>query len=65
MRNTSFLKIGGGLKKKNDITHYDITFTITMVVKQGKLKCIECMNKSDEFHDVSTCYTKFLKYDPF
>ncbi len=26
---------------------YDITFTITMIVKQEKLKCIECTNKRD------------------
>jgi hypothetical protein len=25
---------------------------------------IECTNKRDELHDVSTCYIIFLKYDP-
>jgi len=35
-----------------------------MIIKQGGLKCIECMNKKDELYDVSICYTKFLKYDP-
>jgi hypothetical protein len=53
MKKLSFLKIGG-LKKENVITHYDIAFLIMMVVKQGRFKCIECMNKSDELHDVST-----------
>jgi hypothetical protein len=43
---------------------YDITFTITMTIKQRRLKCIECMNKGDELYDVPICYTKFLKYDP-
>jgi hypothetical protein len=44
---------------------YDIAFTVMMVVKQGRFKCIKCMNKGDELHDVSTCCTKFLKYDHF
>jgi hypothetical protein len=43
---------------------YDIVFMIMMAVKQGRFKCIECMNKKYELHDVSTYYTKFLKYDP-
>jgi hypothetical protein len=35
---------------------YDIiTFTITMVIKQGIFKCIKCKKKKDELHDVSTC----------
>jgi hypothetical protein len=42
----------------------DITFMITMIVKQRKLECIEYMNKRDELYDVPTFYTKFLKYDP-
>jgi hypothetical protein len=40
---------------------YEIAFTIIMTIKQGKLKCIECTNKRDELHDVSTYCTKFLK----
>jgi hypothetical protein len=44
---------------------YDITFTITMTIKQRRLECIECINKRDELYDVPTCYMKFLKYDPF
>jgi hypothetical protein len=31
----------------------------------GIFKCIECTNKGDALYDVSTYYTKFLKYDPF
>jgi hypothetical protein len=27
-------------------------------------KDIQCSNKNDELYDVSTYYTKFLKYDP-
>jgi hypothetical protein len=38
------------------------TFTITMVVKQRRLKWIECTNKGDELHDVSTYYMMFLKF---
>jgi hypothetical protein len=30
----------------------DITFTITMIVKQRIFKCIKCMNKGDELYDV-------------
>jgi hypothetical protein len=48
--------------KKDD---YDTDFTIMMVIKQGKLKCIKCTNKWGELHDVSTYYMKFLKYDLF
>jgi hypothetical protein len=44
---------------------YDIAFMIMMIIKYGTLKCIECTNKGDELYDVPTCYTKFLKYDPF
>jgi len=44
---------------------YDIVFTIIMTVKQGRLKCIKCMNKKDELYDVLSCSMKFLKYDPF
>jgi hypothetical protein len=40
-------------------------FTITMIVKHGRFKCIECMNKGDKLHNVFTFYTKFLKYDLF
>ncbi len=45
----------------------DITFMIIVIikVKHGRFKCIKCMNKGDELYDVSTCCTKFLKYDPF
>jgi hypothetical protein len=43
----------------------DITFTIMMTIKQGKLECIKCMNKGDELHDVPICSMKFLKNDPF
>jgi hypothetical protein len=44
---------------------YDITFTIIMIVKQGKFKCIKYTNKGDELYGVPTYFTKFLKYDPF
>jgi hypothetical protein len=40
---------------------YDITFMITMIVKQGKFKYT---NKGDELYDVPTCCMKILKYDP-
>ncbi len=30
----------------------DITFTITMIVKQRIFKCIKCMNKGNELYDV-------------
>jgi hypothetical protein len=40
---------------------YDITFMIMVIIKQGKLKCIECMNKDDELHDVPTSSTKFFE----
>ncbi len=40
---------------------YDIVFTIMMIVKQKRFKC---MNKGDELHDVSTYCMKLLKYDP-
>jgi hypothetical protein len=43
---------------------YDITFIITMTVKQKRFECIKCMNKRDELYDVPTRCTKFLKYDP-
>jgi hypothetical protein len=43
----------------------EITFTITMIVKQKRLECIECTNKGDELYDVPTYCMKFLKYDPF
>jgi len=34
---------------------YDIiTFMIPMVVKQRRFKCIECTNKKNELHDLST-----------
>jgi len=37
---------------------------ITMTIKQGRFKCIECINKGDELYNVPTYCTKFLKYDP-
>jgi len=44
--------LGGSQGRRDD---YDIiTFMITMVVKQRKFKCIECTNKGDELHDLST-----------
>ncbi len=42
----------------------DITVTITMTIKQKKLKYIKCTNKMDELYDVPTYCMKFLKYDP-
>jgi hypothetical protein len=44
---------------------HKITFTIAMIIKQGRLKNIKCMNKKDMLHDVPICYIKFLKYNPF
>jgi len=38
---------------------------ITVIVKQGRLKCIKCTCKSDKLYDVSTHYNKVFKYDPF
>jgi hypothetical protein len=49
-----------GSHGKNDDSH--IALQISMVVKQGKFKC---MNKGDELHDVSTCCMKFLKCNLF
>ncbi len=43
----------------------DITFIITMIIKQRRIKCIECTNKKDELYDVPIYCMKFLKYDPF
>jgi hypothetical protein len=43
----------------------NIAFTIMVIIKHIRFKCIECMNKRDEFYDVPTFYMKFLKYDPF
>jgi hypothetical protein len=43
----------------------EITFTITMTIKQRKLEYIKCTNKENELYDVPTYYTKFLKYDSF
>jgi hypothetical protein len=43
---------------------YDIGFMIIMIAKQGKVKCIKCMNKGDELYDVPTYCMKFFKYDP-
>jgi len=40
-----------------------LIFTIMVIIKHGRFKCIKCMNKADELHDVPTCYMKFLKYD--
>jgi hypothetical protein len=42
----------------------DITFIITMIIKQRKIECIKGMNKKDELYDIVTYYMKFLKYDP-
>jgi hypothetical protein len=42
---------------------HDFAFTITVIIKQGKLKCIKYTNKRDELYDVPTYYKKFLKYD--
>jgi hypothetical protein len=41
----------------------DITFTIAMTIKQGRLKCIKCINKGDELYDIPVYYMKFLKSD--
>ncbi len=38
---------------------YNITFMIIMIIKQGKFKCIKCMNKGDELYDIFTYDTKF------
>jgi hypothetical protein len=43
----------------------DITSMIMMIIKQKGFKCVKCINKRYEFYDVPTCYTKFLKYDPY
>jgi hypothetical protein len=43
---------------------YDITFIVMMITKQGKFKCIECMNNKDKLYDVPTYSMKNLKYDP-
>jgi hypothetical protein len=42
---------------------YDIAFMTMIIIEQKKLECIECTNKGDELYDVSTCCTKFLKYN--
>jgi hypothetical protein len=47
----------GSHGKRDD---YDITFTIMMAIKHGRLKCIK---QGNELHDVSTYCLKFLKYD--
>jgi hypothetical protein len=44
---------------------YDIAFMDTMIIKQGRFKCIECMNNNDKLYDVPTYNMKILKYDPF
>jgi hypothetical protein len=49
----------------NKWDHYDIAFMIMVIIKQGRLKCIDCMNKGDELFDVSTYCMKLLKYDSF
>jgi hypothetical protein len=41
----------------------DIVFMVTMVVKQGRFKCIKCTNKKDKLYDVLTYNMKILKYD--
>jgi hypothetical protein len=43
---------------------YNIAFTIIMIVKQRKLKCIECTYKGDDLYDAAICCTKFFEYDP-
>jgi hypothetical protein len=52
----------GSHGKKDDS---DIALKIPMAIKQGKFKCIKCVKKGDELHDVFTCYMNFLKCDPF
>jgi len=44
---------------------YDIIIMIIVTIKQGRFKCIKCMNKGDKLYDVPTFYMKFLKYDLF
>jgi hypothetical protein len=44
---------------------YDIAFMVIVSIKQGRLKCIKCMNKKDELYDVLSCSMKILKFDPF
>jgi hypothetical protein len=44
---------------------HDLAFTITVTIKQRRLKCIKCTNKGDELYDVPTYYTKFLNMIPF
>jgi len=44
---------------------HDFAFTITMTIKQRRLKCIKCTNKGDELYDVPIYYTKFLNMIPF
>jgi hypothetical protein len=43
----------------------DIVIMIILIIKQGRFKWIECMNKKETLYDVPTYCTKFLKYDPF
>jgi hypothetical protein len=43
----------------------DIIFKIMVIIKQGRFKCIECMNKENELYDVSTYCTKLLNMTPF
>jgi hypothetical protein len=42
---------------------YDIAFMVTMIIKQRKIKCIECMNNKDKLYDVPIYSMKILKYD--
>jgi hypothetical protein len=41
----------------------DLALMIMMIIKQGRFKCLKCMNNKDALYDVLTCCTKFLKYD--
>jgi hypothetical protein len=43
---------------------YDIAFTIIVIIKQERFKCIKYMNKNDELYDVLSYNMKNLKFDP-
>jgi hypothetical protein len=43
----------------------DIIITIMVIIQQGRLKCIEYMNKGDKLYDVLTYCMNFFKYKPF
>jgi hypothetical protein len=53
------------LKDHLDEFIVNMAFMIMVIIKQEKVKCIECINKQNEMYNVSTCCTKFLKYDSF